>query len=449
MTNTHAHTYPSPHIPLHTHHAEPSNATPQHGSSSTTLHHTPHPSTPSSTSTNTPNPDFDDNHPGLPAGDDPDPKDGPGGNPDPDDNPDNWLAVAIEALIKSVNLSAPPPTTTNKAHVPKAFTGEDPLKLENFLFQYSLYFCANSCSFSTNADKVNFILTYLSGVVSSWFQVSLHQEDLGIHHSWADSWPEFSEKLCLHFGLANWVGKVAKNLESLHMKHGDKIATYNIDFMWYSTQLDWGDSVFTHRYYKGLPNCLQDQISIKPHGFQEMMCVATVYDNCHWEHKYKCACAHTAENLTPSSQPHKNPSSNSSSQQQSSSNNCPSSSFHSYNKQQLSSTSGPTNNNKNSSQPPQHQSSAKSSTPTLSTSSSSSQPPAPKKDLSNILGKDGKLMEAEKQHCIKKNLCSYCSIFSHQVETCKCKEANQKACGCKAELPALTSASAPAKGSEK
>ena len=75
------------------------------------------------------------------------------------------------------------------------------------------------------------------------------------------------------------------------MKYGDKISTYNIEFLWYSGQLDWGDSVFVHRYYKGLPNRLQDQISLwkasKPGIFQEMMRVATAYNNCHWEHEHE------------------------------------------------------------------------------------------------------------------------------------------------------------------
>ncbi|KXN90779.1 hypothetical protein AN958_03570, partial [Leucoagaricus sp. SymC.cos] len=251
---------------------------------------------------------------------------------------------------------------------------------------------------------------------------------------WADSWPEFSEELCLCFGLANWVREAAKNLESLHMKHRDKITTYNINFMWYSSQLDWGDSVFTHRYYKGLPNHLQDQISMhkqgKPHSFQEIMHIATVYDDCHWEHEREHAHTHTAENPTPSTQNCKNPSDNSSSQcQSSSSNNRPSSNPHSHNnKQQSFSALGLTNNNnKNNPQPPQQQLPTKSSTPTLSTSSSSNHPPAPKKDLSNILGKDSKLTEAEKQCHINKNLCSYCGIFGYQVKMCKHKEANQKA----------------------
>ncbi|KXN86859.1 hypothetical protein AN958_09439 [Leucoagaricus sp. SymC.cos] len=163
------------------------------------------------------------------------------------------------------------------------------------------------------------------------------------------------------------------------------------------------------------------------------MCVATVYDDRHWECECERACTHATENLTTSSQPCKNPTENSSSQCQSSSNNRPSSNPHSHNKQQSSSTSGPNNNNNNNknTQPPQQQSPAKSSTPTL------------------ILGKDSKLTEAEKQCCINKNLCSYCRIFGHQVETCKCKEANQKACAFNVELPAMSSASAPTKGSEK
>ena len=42
------------------------------------------------------------------------------------------------------------------------------------------------------------------------------------------------------------------------MKPGDKISTYNVDFMCYASQLDWGNSVLCHCYYQGLPNWIQD-----------------------------------------------------------------------------------------------------------------------------------------------------------------------------------------------
>ena len=49
-------------------------------------------------------------------------------------------------------------------------------------------------------------------------------------------------------------------LDNLYMKPGDKISTYNVDFMRYASQLGWGNSVLCHRYYQGLSNQIQDSI---------------------------------------------------------------------------------------------------------------------------------------------------------------------------------------------
>jgi len=75
------------------------------------------------------------------------------------------------------------------------------------------------------------------------------------------------------------------------MKPGDKIATYNVEFMWYAAQLNWGDSVLCHRFYQGLPNCLQDLIANreqgKPNSFQAMYQLAITFDNRYWERNYE------------------------------------------------------------------------------------------------------------------------------------------------------------------
>ena len=44
-------------------------------------------------------------------------------------------------------------------------------------------------------------------------------------------------KLCRHFGLSDSIGEVANMLDNLYMKPGDKISTYNVDFMHYASQL--------------------------------------------------------------------------------------------------------------------------------------------------------------------------------------------------------------------
>ena len=46
------------------------------------------------------------------------------------------------------------------------------------------------------------------------------------------------DKLYQYFGLLDPIGKAANMLDNLHMKPSDKIFTYNMDFMYYASQLD-------------------------------------------------------------------------------------------------------------------------------------------------------------------------------------------------------------------
>ena len=71
------------------------------------------------------------------------------------------------------------------------------------------------------------------------------------------------------------------------MKLGDKISTYNVDFMHYAFQLGWRNSVLYYCYYQELPNQIQDPISIQEQGkpilFQNMYVLAMTIDHYYWE----------------------------------------------------------------------------------------------------------------------------------------------------------------------
>jgi len=110
--------------------------------------------------------------------------------------------------------------------------------------------------------KINFAMTYLTEVAQNWFEVGLNQEDQGILQDWLSDWNLFVDELHRHFGLSDPIGKVANMLDNLCIKPGNKISTYNVDFMHYASQLGWENSVLCHRYYQGLPNWIQDPISI-------------------------------------------------------------------------------------------------------------------------------------------------------------------------------------------
>ena len=85
-----------------------------------------------------------------------------------------WLANTLNS-----NQTSRPNTNTRetKAHIPNTFSGTKPDKLNNFLFQCRLYFCANPAQFDMDIVKINFTMIYLTGVAQDWFEVGLNQED--------------------------------------------------------------------------------------------------------------------------------------------------------------------------------------------------------------------------------------------------------------------------------
>ena len=97
-----------------------------------------------------------------------------------DRNPiNNQLAEALQQLSENLNRGSAPKLHQSKARILDTFDGSDPHKLNHFLFQCQLFFHANPLQFSTNEEKINFAMTYLSSVAQDWFEVALQQEDLG------------------------------------------------------------------------------------------------------------------------------------------------------------------------------------------------------------------------------------------------------------------------------
>jgi len=89
--------------------------------------------------------------------------------------------------------------------------------------------------FDMDIAKINFTMTYLAGVAQDWFEVGLNQKDQGTFQEWLSSWNQFVNKLHRYFGLLDLIGEVVNMLDNLRMKPGDKISTYNVDFMRYAS----------------------------------------------------------------------------------------------------------------------------------------------------------------------------------------------------------------------
>jgi len=92
-----------------------------------------------------------------------------------------------------------------------------------------------------------------------------------------------------YFGIPDITAEAAHFLDHLRINPDDRIATYNVTFLWYSAELQWTENALCHRYYSGLPDRIQDIISTreggKPSTFQTLYSIAVSIDNHFWEWK--------------------------------------------------------------------------------------------------------------------------------------------------------------------
>ena len=100
------------------------------------------------------------------------------------DNTNEQLANILSQLANTLIANQTSSLNTNsrgtKAYILNNFSSTESNKLNNFLFQYYLYFCSNSIQFNTDIVKINLAMTYLTGVVQDWLEVGLNQEDQSI-----------------------------------------------------------------------------------------------------------------------------------------------------------------------------------------------------------------------------------------------------------------------------
>ena len=109
------------------------------------------------------------------------------------------MANILGQLANTLSTNQTPSPNTNlrgtKAHITDTFSSTEPDKLNNFLFQCHLYFCANLAQFNTDIAKINIAITYLTRVAQNWFEIGLNQEDQGILQDWLSDWNLFVNKL--------------------------------------------------------------------------------------------------------------------------------------------------------------------------------------------------------------------------------------------------------------
>lgn len=354
-----------------------------------------HPETPTRTPAGGPpddeDPDDDDDTPGNPPDDfGGDPDDDPEDNEDDDLNPQDRimlrLSEAIDNLARNNRRSTTSEDSKVKIREPDTFDGTEPRKLRAFFVQCELNFQSKPKAFRTGRAKVNFAQSYLKGMALEWFEPDLLSDGTDVRPDWMDDYSEFMLELQTNFGPHDPSGDAEMQLEQLHMREGQRINKYVVEFQRLASQVrGWGDGALRRQFYNGLPARIKDEISRmgKPSTLSEYKTLAQTIDARYWERKGEV----TRETKSTSSNPPKQSASD-----------------------RTNANSSGSGNNKSGTHHASTNKSGKQST------SSTSAPKAP--DLTSKLGKDGKLTSEERQRRLDKKLCLFCGGPGHTAREC-------------------------------
>jgi len=347
------------------------------------------------------------------------PEDGPGDDNNNDDDDEflnateeldpslavfHNLAVAVNRLSRSSRRTNDSSSSRVKVREPDTFDGTDPKKLRTFLVQCELCFQDRAKAFCQDRARVTFAQSYLKGMTLEWFEPDLlNSGNPADRPRWMDSWVHFVAELQSTFGPHDPVADAEHQLEHLRMKDSYRVTRYIVDFNRLASQVqDYGDGALRRLFYSGLPDRLKDEIARvgKPLTLNGLRALCQEIDARYWEHKDEISRTTKTQSTSSPTKPSNSGGNSSNSGQEKS-------------KAGNSSTS------------------ASGSSKTTSNQSSSGSRP----DLTNKLGKDGKLTADERKRRLENNLCMFCGGTSHFADNCpkKTKKAKARAAAIAAE----------------
>ncbi|KAF8624908.1 hypothetical protein AX17_006979 [Amanita inopinata Kibby_2008] len=205
---------------------------------------------------------------------------------------------------------------------------------------------------------------------------------------WMWDFEAFILELEDNFGPHNPAGDAETALTNLSMKDSHHVTKYVVEFNKLAARIDWNEPALRDRFYHGLPLCLRTEAlkGGEPLTLAAMHCKAQECDQIHWMTRDEIAREPKSAPRSAAKDSDAKPS-----------------------------TSSSTNASKPSNTPrpsrPGH--SASPSAPSFSSA------PKPKPDLTNKLGKDGKLNSNERKRRMENNLCLYCGAGGHTAKDCR------------------------------
>ncbi len=325
-------------------------------------------------------------------------------------SPEQFFRSMTDAIGRGVGIAlsnqprAPPAAPRDKVRArvrdPDIFDGKDPEKLRTFLFQGILNFKDRPSAFVRDEQKVNYMISYLSGDALGWFEPSMVDPDPNNVPLWMYDYDAFVSELQLNFGTFDPRQDAENEIVALRMGDGQHIQKYLVRFNKLSQLTGWNSVALRKVFYDGLPERIQiklrDLPGGKPTSLDVLKMSAQSIDASHWEWQKEQKLRH-GRNSGPTPQKSGNSDKPNTSENKSGGN---SSTPQGDSRKKKKKGSGGNGGNSGGS-------------PAQTSSSTSAEKPYAK-----MLGPDGKLLPAEKARRLAENLCLLCGEKGHRSNDC-------------------------------
>lgn len=317
-----------------------------------------------------------------------------------------------------------------KCKEPDTFDGKNPALLKPFLTQLLINLRTRSKAFRSNQSRVvAWAISYLRGPALQYFQVALLDPDTQQNlPSWSTNLKLFVRQMVTLFGPYDIQAEAEEALRLSEMKSESRLMEHLLTFQENAVLSGWNDRALYSQFYKSLPDRIKDElIRFTTRDYRQLRAAALEIDSRY--HQRRSEKEREAKKVARAINPadkYVKPSSSSNrfnSGSRTFSGFGPSQAFKAFHKHPTGGNSGSATG------------SGKPFRPNPSNSS---------KDISHLLGKDGKLNTTERERRMKAGLCTYCGNPGHFASDCKkAKFAKGKASSSKSSGPPPGPSSAP------
>jgi len=174
----------------------------------------------------------------------------------------------------------------SKVAEPERFTGKKGNEVYCCFAQLRLVFRGKPRTYGSDADKVAYALSYMSGAAQNWAMPLLQALDEGRGHDLLENYEAFRESVIGVYGDLDRRGNAEDRLGRL--RQTGSVAAYISTFNEYAAQVDWNEASLVARFRGGLKDEVLDSVATvetQPRRLQDWMAMASRIDERLWRRR--------------------------------------------------------------------------------------------------------------------------------------------------------------------